>query len=94
MTESLSDEEVRLLQSLEDEGLLSRNVVWRVRSALHVATVARQKRNHRAGVVVFILAQCGLMSAATASPWLWLTVLCGALCAACFVFTVWCARGL
>jgi protein-S-isoprenylcysteine O-methyltransferase Ste14 len=89
--ENLSDEEVRLLQSLEDEGLLSKNVVARTQVALRIANAAEKKRVKSVTIVVLILALCGLVSAAIGSSEPWLTTLCFMLAAACLFFAMWCA---
>lgn len=88
MNVDLTDEDLKLLQSLEDEGLLSKNVASRVRTALRIANVAGKNRTRASIIVGLVVLACCLASAAVAAPFDFLKVLCGTLTAACLAFAI------
>ena len=89
--EDLSDEDLRLLQSLEDEGVLSRGVAWKVRAALRISNIAGKRRTWAVITIACLLSVCGLVSAAFAAPWNWLIALCVSLAIFMFIlaFVAW-----
>jgi hypothetical protein len=85
----LSEEDERLLASLEAEGLLSKGLAKRVRAALRVGDAVGKVRMKVSVMIALLITASVLAAVHTASPFEWLKTLSSCLIAVCLV----CALG-